>query len=119
MKVSLPLLLLLSSVAHAEETFFTTISFAWNAVEYDGPLVYQVHYGHASRDYIGHDTFVPNEGTVVQLDPNVEWFFAVRACEETLQSCSGFSNELSYRFQLIETPSEFVSVKIKSTLNGQ
>ena len=72
------------------------LSFAWSAVSYSGdPLVYEVHYGEASRGYNDHVAATDTTATVGELQGDHTYYFAVRACTEDRDLCSGFSNELS------------------------
>lgn len=83
--------LLLCGATHA-----ATIGFQWGAVTYSEPIVYELAWGTASRDYSDSVTVTETVGTTGTIPAGVPHFFAVRACTENKVVCSPWSNEIEY-----------------------
>ena len=110
-------LILIGLVSTAARANSFALSFAWDAVEYPAPIVYQLGSGPDSRAY---DAFIdiPGDqttGRVEQLAPMGTYYFAVRACTADHSHCSGWSNELSITLPAYEIvdPQQFRDIDIE------
>lgn len=80
--------------AFAGDCFGADVRITWNPV--DDPRVsrYQVHFGQASRAYVGSVDTTQTTAVISGLTPGQLHYLAVRACTRDGLVCSAFSNEV-------------------------
>ncbi|WP_147430993.1 fibronectin type III domain-containing protein [Thiocapsa rosea] len=76
------------------DCFGADVRVTWNPVDDPRASRYQVHFGQASRTYVGSVDTTQTTAVISGLTPGQLHYLAVRACTADNLACSDFSNEV-------------------------
>lgn len=82
------------ALAFAGDCFGADVRVTWNPVDDPRASRYQVHFGQASRTYVGSVETTETTAVISGLNPGQLHYIAVRVCTQDGLACSEFSNEV-------------------------